>query len=32
MVNVTVYVQQHTPEDGPCETETCRVVVEEGHE
>jgi hypothetical protein len=22
----------HTPDDGPCETETCRVVVEEGHE
>jgi hypothetical protein len=27
----TVHVQQHTPDDGPCETETCRVVVE-GHE
>jgi hypothetical protein len=28
----SLHVTAYTPDDGPCETETCHVVVEEGHE
>jgi hypothetical protein len=31
MVSVLMCNNTHTPDDGPCETETC-AVVEEGHE
>jgi hypothetical protein len=27
-----IHATTYTPDDGPCETKTCHVVVEEGHE
>jgi hypothetical protein len=32
MISVLIVQTTYTPDDGPCETETCRVVMEEGHE
>jgi hypothetical protein len=28
----SLFATAYTPDDGPCQTETCRVVVDEGHE